>query len=102
MNLGVTIYRVRKQRGINQGELAELTGLTQAYMSQIEKNRKEPNLSTLRKIGEALSMPLPILFFLSLDESDIPEKKHEAFKVIGPSMKSMLSEFFVMEVEKYD
>ena len=39
MNLGITINSIRKQRGINEGELAELTGLTQAYMSQIEKNK---------------------------------------------------------------
>lgn len=102
MDLGNTINSIRKQKGIRQGELADRIGLTQTYLSQIENNKRDPNLATLKKIGDALSMPLPILFFLALDESDIPERKKVAFKLIGPSVKSMLSEFFVSDLFKND
>ncbi len=97
MNLGATINHIRKSRGLKQGELAKLTGLTQTYLSLIEKNKREPNLTALKKIGNALSVPLPILFFLSLDESDIPKKKLESFEKIGPILKSILSQYFVDE-----
>lgn len=96
MQLGATINTVRKQRGFNQGELADMIGMTQSYMSLIEKDKKEPNLTTLKKISEALNLPLPILFFLSLDNDDIPERKQEAFNLIGPSLRSMIGEFFII------
>jgi len=97
MNLGDTIHNLRKKKGVAQIELAKMTGITQAYLSGIENNKKEPNLSTLKKLSENLEVPLPIIFFLSLDEDDIPERKVEAFKMIAPSVKSYLSQLFVIE-----
>ena len=68
MNLGDTIYNLRKNKGLAQIELAKMTGITQAYLSGIENNKREPNLSTLKKLSENLGIPLPIIFFFSLDE----------------------------------
>jgi transcriptional regulator with XRE-family HTH domain len=94
MNLGKAIKTIRQQRGINQTSLAELSGITQTYLSQIESNQKEPNISTLRSIADQLNVPLPILFFLSLDDNDIKPEKRIAFNHLGPSIKSMIAEFF--------
>jgi len=95
MNLGNTINTLRKQKGIKQGDLADKSGLTQAYVSQIEKNKKEPNMSALKRICEALDIPVPILFFLSMDKDDIPPKKRDAFEMLSPSIKSFIGEFFI-------
>jgi transcriptional regulator with XRE-family HTH domain len=94
MDLGETIKIIRKQKGIKQNTFAELCNITQAYLSQIENNLKEPNLSTLRKIAEKLSVPLPILFFLSMNEEDVASDKKEAYTMIAPSVKSLLNQFF--------
>lgn len=94
MNLGTTIKNLRLQKGFKQNSFAEQCGITQTYMSQIENNAKEPNLSTLKVISEKLSIPLPVLFFLSLSMDDIDPEKREAFKHLDPSIKSMISEFF--------
>lgn len=96
MNLGNVIKKMRKQKKQTQSELAILCGITQTYLSQIESNLKEPNLATLKKISENLDIPLPILFFLSLDESDIDPDKRKAFEIINPSVKSLVSEFFTV------
>jgi transcriptional regulator with XRE-family HTH domain len=74
MNLGNAIQSVRKHKGIKQGDMVERTKLTQGYLSQIENNKKDPNLSSLKKISDALEVPLPVIFFLALDNEDIPEK----------------------------
>lgn len=95
MNLGKTINNLRRKQGIKQGELAQRSNITQTYLSQIENNLKEPNLSTIKQISDALNIPLPYLFFLSMDESDIDESKREAFKIISPSVQSLVNEFFV-------
>jgi transcriptional regulator with XRE-family HTH domain len=96
MDLGSAIKNIRRQKQQTQGEFAAKCGITQAYLSRIENNQKEPNLSILRTISEQLEIPLPILFFLSMNENDVPEKKRAAFKLVSPSVKSLVNEFFAV------
>jgi transcriptional regulator with XRE-family HTH domain len=96
MNLGVTIKNIRKQKGQTQSEFASACGISQTYLSQIENNQREPNLSTLKIISNELNVPLPILFFLSLNIDDIQQNKREAFEIISPSVKSLVNEFFAV------
>lgn len=97
MNLGIIIKDGRKLQKLTQSEFASLCGITQTYLSQIESNLKEPNLSTLKVISENLQLPLPILFFLSLDIEDVDPSKREAFKIIKPSINAFISEFFSLK-----
>jgi XRE family transcriptional regulator, regulator of sulfur utilization len=94
MNIGKVIKDTRKQKGQTQTEFALSCEITQTYLSQIENNSKEPNLSTLKKITANLDIPLPILFFISLNEEDISPEKRKAFEIINPSVKSLINEFF--------
>lgn len=94
MDLGTTIKNNRKERGQTQKEFANSCGITQTYLSQIENNNKEPNLSTLKEISKILDIPLPILFFLSLENDDVNPEKRDAFRLINPSIKSLVNEFF--------
>lgn len=94
MDLGTTIRNIRKQRRQTQNEFAFSCGITQTYLSQIETNSKEPNLSTLKEISICLDIPLPILFFLSLNNEDVKPEKRDAFNLINPSVKSLVNEFF--------
>ena len=96
MDLGITIKNIRKQKKQTQSEFATSCGITQTYLSQIESNQREPNLSTLKLISNGLNVPLPILFFLSLDKEDVQQNKREAFEIIGPSVKSLVNEFFAV------
>ena len=96
MNLGNAIKSRRVSKGINQLELANRCNITQSYLSQIENNLKEPNLSTLKKIAEVLEVPLPLLFFLSLDENDVAEEKRRDFIIINNSIKSLVSSYFLV------
>jgi XRE family transcriptional regulator, regulator of sulfur utilization len=100
MNLGEIIKSQRKKQGINQNDFAESCSISQAYLSLIENNQKEPNLSTLKDIAQALQIPLPILFFMSLEDNDIQENKREAFKFINKPIKSMVNEFFTNNNQK--
>ncbi len=94
MNIGEAIQKIRKQRKVKQFTLAEECGITQTYLSLIESNQKEPNLSVLKKIANALEIPLPVLLFLSIDKDDVSTDKQEAFNLLFPSIKSLLNEFF--------
>lgn len=55
--LGDQIRSIRKSQEITLKELAEKTGLSIGYISQIERNLTDPSLSTLRKISGVLGVP---------------------------------------------
>ena len=97
MNLGESIKSLRKRKNISQGELALSCKITQAYLSQIENNRKEPNLATLKTISKELDVPLPIIFYTAMSEEDIPDSKKEAFGMINPSLNNLISSIFLSE-----
>lgn len=94
MNLGQAIANVRKKKQIKQKVLAEKCSISQTYLSQIENNRRDPNLSTLKKISQVLQVPLPIIFFLSLTDEDIPEQKKETFMHLSSPVKALVHEIF--------
>jgi transcriptional regulator with XRE-family HTH domain len=102
MNLGNSIKIFRKKFNISQADLAAACGITQAYLSQIENNKKEPNLSILKIIGEKLNVPLPILFFTALDTTDIPAEKRENFNLINSSLNNLIASVFTNTEEKND
>ena len=54
--LGERIQAVRKTRGIKQYALAEKTGLSCQYISQIETGKKQISLQSLMQIAEALDV----------------------------------------------
>ncbi|GIQ57968.1 hypothetical protein Flavo103_11040 [Flavobacterium collinsii] len=94
MDIGNAIKDLRKQRGIKQTDFAVKCGLSQSYLSAIEKGKKEPTLGILKQIANALSIPMPILFFFSLDKEDIAESKRDAFKMLEPLIKSLITDAF--------
>ena len=85
---------LRLQKDLKQNVLAEICGISPTYLSQIENNLKLPNISTLQVIAKNLKVPLPILFFLSIDDKDITPEKRKAFEIIAPSVRSMINSFF--------
>jgi ribosome-binding protein aMBF1 (putative translation factor) len=48
----------RELRGLSSKELADRTGLSAPYLSQIETGRREGSFVTMRKIAEALGISL--------------------------------------------
>ena len=94
MNLGYSIKQIRKQRQISQGELAIACNITQAYLSQIENNKREPNLTILKVISTNLNVPLPLIFFQSMNANDVPNYKQDSFKEISKSIDLLINEIY--------
>ena len=89
MNLGKAIMSVRKQLGIKQYELAEMCGISQTSLSQIETGVKRPSPNTLKKICNAFEVPDSVLYILGMQDTDIPESKKEMYSLLFPSIKSL-------------
>ncbi len=85
MNLGVAIRKRRKELGYNQGTLALMVNLSQASLSQIEKQIKRPHPKSIIKIAEALNLTEGQLYYLGIDWSTIPPDK----KDLGLGIKAL-------------
>lgn len=58
--IGNTIRRARKKRGMSQAELGEKTGLRQGTISLIEKGHPAAKLETILAVLSALDLELQI------------------------------------------
>ena len=56
MQIGATIKSLRLGKNLKQNDLAELAGISNTYLSDIEKGRSAPSLKTLTKIIKALGV----------------------------------------------
>ncbi|MDR1219191.1 MAG: helix-turn-helix transcriptional regulator [Treponema sp.] len=53
---GVLLQEARKNKGISQEKLAELSGLHRTYISDLERGLRNPTLSTIVTLANALEM----------------------------------------------
>lgn len=61
-SLGERIRSLRDTRGQSLKQLAAATGLTQSFLSQVERELTSPSVASLRKIAEALGTSVATLF----------------------------------------
>ena len=52
--LGKLVKRLRKEQGLTEEQLADLVGVTGAFISHIEAGKREPSASVSRRLLEAL------------------------------------------------
>lgn len=96
MNVGISIRRIRKTKfpDLNQTKFANLIGITQTYLSQIETGNKTPTINVLESISEKLEIPLPIIFWFGIEAKDISEEKKDSFILLKPTIDSMINNLF--------
>lgn len=70
------LKRVREEKGITQADLAEMVGLSQAFVSRIEAGRANPTLDKIRAIATALQTEPAELFTL-------PDFQRRAISALG-------------------
>lgn len=70
---GEKIRELRKERGLNQDQLAELSSLNRVTIAKYESGRVEPGAQALSRIADALEVSTDVL----LGRADEPEpEKH--------------------------
>lgn len=71
-NIGPLVRRHRRHYRITLKEMAEKTGLSISFLSEIERGVAKPSMASLRKVAQALGISL--LSFSDIE--DIPEARH--------------------------
>jgi transcriptional regulator with XRE-family HTH domain len=54
--VGKRIQRIRRERGITQDELANLTGLNRVHLYRLENGKQSMTLRTLKLIADTLGV----------------------------------------------
>ena len=97
MELGRIIGLLIKRRQLTQVQVAERIGKSTTALSQIINGSYNPSPDTLSKLCEVLDIPLPVLYFLTISEKDIPEDKIELYRLLAPTIKEFLIKMFGAE-----
>lgn len=59
---GNTLRKHREAKGLSQEQFAELCEISRAYYGRIERGEHSITLETCKKIADALSLPISVLF----------------------------------------
>ncbi len=70
-SVGLRIKDERKRQGLTQRELADASGLSEQFISNLERGRREPATKTLRAIAGVLKI-LPAQLYSDLPASHNP------------------------------
>jgi transcriptional regulator with XRE-family HTH domain len=78
--LGERIKKLRQANGLTQAQLAEIVGLSDEFVSRIERGAKAPSIETMDKLARTFSVPVRALFDFS--SSSNPE--------LGPAAEKLM------------
>ncbi len=79
---------------MNQEEFASSVGITQSYLSLIEKGHKKPSMEVLQQMADILNTPLPVLFWFGVEREDVSEDKQYIYDTLKPSIDKLINEVF--------
>lgn len=82
---GANIKKLRKLRKLTQGQLAERSGLSERYVSEVERGIANPRLMSLRELASGLEVSIPDLFIFEnspLTVREIKERLLEALSMV--------------------
>jgi len=111
MQFGHRIKARRKELRLSLRELAERVGLTASFLSQVERDLASPSIASLRKISDALEVP--IFYFLVEPDAKSPVVRrnkrlkltlpdsHLSYELLTPDLNRKM-EVFMAEVKPGD
>ena len=92
MNIGNAIQLARTKRKLSQAELAKRANISVSYLSLLERSKRDPPLSTLRQVANALRMPIEILFFLGAESGELAGLNRELAGQLAYAALELLNE----------
>lgn len=54
--VGDNVCRIRKEHGLTQEQLSELSGLSQQYISDLERGKRNPTIVTIYELALAMEV----------------------------------------------
>lgn len=92
MKIGNAIQVARTKRKLSQADLAKRAGISVSYLSLLERDKRDPPISTVQRIANALGLPVELLFFLAADHSELKGISEELAGQLAILTLELLSE----------
>lgn len=73
--VGTNFARLRKERGLTQEQVADRSGFSQQYLSDLERGRRNPTVITLYELAQALGVSHVDLVALDVTAHQVGEKE---------------------------
>jgi transcriptional regulator with XRE-family HTH domain len=103
MNLGALIRKYRKEKKLTLKVVAQKSGVSEGFMSQVENNVKSPSVETLMNICEAIGVqagdllnqlgaqdPLTLIRKADWEEVDLPHTGFATRRFCSPEDRSVI------------
>jgi len=109
LKLGPKLRRLRRLRGLTIEELAEKADLTKGFISQLERDKTVPSITTLKQVLDVLGVDLAT-FFSDLEDREkniytrkerVVEKKGKFYRIenLIPKLKYLEMEPVLLTLE---
>ena len=97
-SMGARIRKRRMQLGMTLNDLAEATGLTKSFVSQIERGRNSPSISTLR--GIAAGLEVPMFYFFQAEQTTEPVVRLAQRRIVTFQNTGVKYEFLTPDLQR--
>lgn len=103
--IACNLKRLREERNLSLGQLAELAGVSKVVLSQIEKGDSNPTINTLWKIAGALKLPYTSLLdqpepaVEHIRKKDIAELSEDGYHIYDYYSKNEKRNFEILRIE---
>lgn len=88
-SVGERIRAIRKAKGLTQQQLAELSGLDDAYIGSVERGERNFSIDTLEKIISGLSISPYDLFYNQDKNNDEYSEKYNSIEEYSIILSSL-------------
>jgi len=90
MDIGQAIKTLRTKRRVTQKDLAERSGVSQGFLSLIEKGEREPDFELIEKIAGALKIPPQLVLLLACGRHSRGRRYARPLKRIASALDELL------------
>lgn len=93
MDIGKQIKQFRITKGYTVNKLANLAGISQSYLRDVELGNKNPTVETLSYVCEALQISLADFFNAYCNQEDSLDSLTKEICRLTPHQRKMLEQF---------
>jgi len=103
--IAVNLKRLREERNLSLGQLAEMAGVSKVMLSQLEKGASNPTINTVWKITGALHLPytslleLPEAKAIHVRKADIHALEEDKYHIFSYYAKNSDRKFELYQIE---
>jgi len=90
MKIGHTIKQLIKIQKVKQSYVAKKANICPSYLSKIIHGKSIPSIKTIIKICDSLDTSAPVMFALSMDETDIKPENLAKYRLLKPHFINIL------------